>query len=316
MLKTEKHGTVMVATLDRPAALNSLNLELATRLLTELRRCEADDSVSAIVLRGSGPKAFCAGGDVKTVCAELAKGNERYALDFFTTEYRLDHAIHASQKPILALGHGYVMGGGIGLTGFRLNAADALWGQLADAFVPDEALDELVALVVASGEARTKEHLKALVEGFSARFAAKLPPARLEPRLSRINDALSGTDPRAAFARLAKLAGEPGTPCADEPLAEAARNFAAGSPTSAFVTWEQLKRGLCLSLEACFRMELALAVQFGRRHDFREGVRAVLVDKDKRPSWRPATLDAVKSEDVAAHFASPWGAAPHPLADL
>lgn len=357
-LKTEIHGNLAIAALDRETALNTLNLEMCGRLYDQLQEWFADPRVKAIVLRGSGQKAFCAGGDVKAICLELARGNEQYAIDFFIHEYRLDHAIHTAPKPIFVLAHGLVMGGGVGLlagaavrvvttstelampeiaiglfpdvgasyflqdapgrlglfaalTGARLNAGDALFGLLADVFIPDEKLDEFVA----SLEAKTPNDIdsaRAFAANFSQPFAVQTPKAQWPERLPAINAALQGNDPHRSLERLFAL----GQTTSDPLTKRAIENLSRGSPTSAFLTFEQLRRGLPLSLESCFRMELDLAVQCSRRQDFREGVRALLIDKDRNPRWRPARIAEVDNSDVMSHFVSPWSFESHPLKDL
>jgi hypothetical protein len=88
------------------------------------------------------------------------------------------------------------------------------------------------------------------------------------------------------------------------------------SPTMLAVTWEQLKRGRSMSLAACLRMELGLVRQAFFQGDFMEGVRAVIIDKDNAPVWRPTRIDEVTDEMVAAMFTDPWAGAEHPLAHL
>ncbi|MBI3558733.1 MAG: enoyl-CoA hydratase/isomerase family protein [Deltaproteobacteria bacterium] len=369
MLKTHVANAVGFACLDRPEALNTLDLELVSRLHQQLAAWQADPGIAVIVLRGEGPRAFCAGGDVKAVRIEAANGNTAYGIEFFTREYRLDFAIHESIKPIVAIAHGFTMGGGLGLlagatcrmvttssvlsmpeqtiglfpdvggsyflndlpgklglflalTGARVNAADALSSGLADSFVPDDKIGEFCSLLQAApwspnfindmaGADANRRQLFALATRFSERHVGRLPAPVLMPRLDRINSILAGEQPMPAFTRLLNLAHD-----SDAALARPAADFARGSPTSSFVIFEQLKRGKNLGLGGCLRMELDLAMQCSQRHDFAEGVRALLVDKDRNPKWQPETLDAVTPEWIAEHFQSPWARGAHPLKDL
>ncbi len=362
MLKTQVTHAVAFAVLDRPQAYNTLNLELVAQLSAQLAQWQKDPNIAVIVLRGAGPRAFCAGGDVKEVILQNAKGNTGYVTDFFAQEYRLDFAIHESVKPVVVIAHGFTMGGGIGLlagatcrvvtestqlampeaaigffadvggsyflndlpgrlglflalTGTRLNAADALLAGLADFFIPDDQTAEFCTRLEnttwTSNADVNRRQLNALAKQLSENFAARLPTVQLAAHLDTINRVLAGHDARAVFARLLKLADN-----SDALLANAGAAFARGSPTSAFLIFEQLKRGQTLSLAACLRMELDLATQCGRHHDFAEGVRALLLDKDKNPQWQPKTLTAVTDELLLSHFESPWPAASHPLKDL
>ena len=110
-----------IATLNAPATLNGLSLEMVDLLAAKLTAWAGDSGIALVVLRGAGEKAFCAGGDLHALYAsmsengKLAAGKNAHALAFFEREYRLDYQIHAYQKPILVWGHGIIMGGGIGL---------------------------------------------------------------------------------------------------------------------------------------------------------------------------------------------------------
>lgn len=340
---------------------------MVTESLRQLTAWQNDSNVAVIVIKGAGKKSFCSGGDVKTVVQEALAGREQYAIDFFTNEYKLDHAIHESKKPITVLAHGYVMGGGIGLlagancrvltetsvvampeitiglfpdvggsyflndapgklglflalTGARLNARDAIFAKLADVFIPDGELEnfcrtlERTTWTSPSNDTacdKNRRTLRTLAQDFAKPFEGLLPPSRLETVENEINECLRGSDLADQFRKLAELKSHP-----DPFLAKAAQTFSKGSPTSAFVMAEQIRRGQTLSLGACLRMELDLAIQFCRRHDFKEGVRALLIDKDQSPRWKPNRIDEVTEAAVLSHFASPWQGTSHPLENL
>lgn len=348
MVHFEKKNRVAVATLNRESALNSLNLEMVEQLATQLPEWNADPDVAVVVLRGSGPKAFCAGGDVKTVCQRIRSGDLKHGEDFFRTEYEVDHLIHADPKPVVAIGHGIVMGGGIGLlagatarvatdssvfampeisiglfpdvggsyflnrmpgrvglflalTGARFNATDAIDVGLADAFIPDEKIEMLMQRLHAAEwdeqPVLNAMRLRRLIAESSAAYLNALPEPQLRQRFETIDRTLSSKDPLTAFGELGKLARG-----GDAYLAKAAQTFLKGSPTSAHLIFEQLKRGRSLSLKECFEMELKLAIQCCRHHDFCEGVRAVLIDKDHAPKWNPSKLEDVSPALVDEHF--------------
>jgi enoyl-CoA hydratase/carnithine racemase len=339
MIRFECRNNIGFATLNREAALNSLNLEMAIALLKQFKAWQSDPQVKAIVLRGAGNRSFCSGGDVKQVCLSIRQNDFSYGEQFFRFEYELDELIHTYPKPIVVLGSGIVMGGGIGLmagaqvrvvtetsmlampelsiglfpdvggsyflnrmpeklglflalTAARMNAADAIFAGLADHFIPSENLTEYLTDLE-----RAPEKAIEITKDWAARFKAALPAPQYASLLSTISSSLESGDPSVAFAGLKGLASH-NSPI----LAKAAQNFMNGSPTSAYVIFEQLKRGKTLSLHECFQMEYTMAVRCCHGHDFSEGVRAVLIDKDQKPHWNPSTLEGVSAELIARHF--------------
>src|SRR5690606_11758760 len=121
ILESKGGQRIAIATLNRPRTLNGLTLEMSRQLEHLLGEWEADETVSLVVLRGEGEKAFCAGGDLHSLHASMQESPEgdawanEYARNFFAVEYRLDHHIHRYTKPIVCWGNGIVMGGGVGL---------------------------------------------------------------------------------------------------------------------------------------------------------------------------------------------------------
>ena len=351
------------ATLDAPASLNALTLEMIDLLASQLARWAADPAVAGVVLDAAGDRAFCAGGDVVALHRAI-RDTERgdvptLATAFFEREYRLDHRLHTFPKPVLCWGHGIVMGGGIGLlagashrvvtartklampeitiglypdvggswflgrapgrsglflalTGAPLDASDACFAGLADFQLPHAAHDAALLAIAAArwsgtqaaDAARLSHLLDALAQG------VERPPSGLRARLDRI-DAVIGHDRLDDIApRLLALAD------ADDPwLANAAAAFAKGSPTSARLSFEMQRRAKHLSLADVFRLEYQASVGCCLQGDFAEGVRALLVDKDKTPRWQPSRLADVDDSAIEALLA-PRSAGAHPLADL
>ncbi|MFN8635180.1 MAG: enoyl-CoA hydratase/isomerase family protein [Chloroflexota bacterium] len=353
------------ATLNAPAILNALSLAMIDLLDPQLVAWASDPQIVGVVLDGAGDRAFCAGGDVVAVCRAIRETQEtapgqvpQLASDFFEREYRLDNRIHTFPKPILCWGHGYVMGGGIGLlagashrvatprtrlampeisiglypdvggswllprlpgrsglflalTGAPLNAADARLAGLADAVLPHEslpaALEALASERWQGDRAADDAHLTELL----ARFATDgLPPSNLDAHLARIDATIGDDSLEQIVPRLALLAGD-----ADPWLAQAGATFAHGSPTSAALSFELQRRARDLSLADVFRLEYQASVGCSVHHDFAEGVRALLIDKDKSPRWQPATLAEVSPDMIEDHL-RPRFAGPHPLRDL
>ena len=186
------------------------------------------------------------------------------------------------------------------LTGMTINEADAIHAGLADFFVPQEAREELYAKVIAlawSGDAvRDRDALTRLLLSQHRRFKAGLPLCRLQqyaeairfiaqqPTVEEIGDCL-----RAA---------------ADEDpwFGVPAASLSNGSPTGAKVCAQYLRRTRTMSLDQVLALDLVLARQFQRRHDFPEGVRALLIDKDRSPAWQYSSMAQVPDEEVAGHF--------------
>jgi enoyl-CoA hydratase/carnithine racemase len=200
----------------------------------------------------------------------------------------------------------------LALTGASINAADALFAGLADFAVPHERHADLLAALAAtpwSGEgeadgARLSHLLEALGQGVA------LPASPLRTHFDRINTVIGHDRLQDIAPRLAALADD-----ADPWLAQAGAAFAKGSPTSAVLGLELQRRARHLSLADTFRLELQASVGCCAHTDFAEGVRALLVDKDKNPRWSPATLDEVTPAWIADHL-KPRFTGPHPLADL
>jgi enoyl-CoA hydratase len=125
-IQLSEAGGLATIVLDRPKALNALTLEMIRAMAQKLDAWEDDDAIKAVVVKGAGEKAFCAGGDVRALWYTMMeadgnggyryKGPSDFSRDFFMEEYQLNHAIHAFSKPFLALLDGVTMGGGVGLS--------------------------------------------------------------------------------------------------------------------------------------------------------------------------------------------------------
>jgi len=331
----EVRGGLGVVTLNRPKALNALTLEMCTAFDRQLAAWAGDPAVRAVVVEGRGERAFCAGGDVRAVW-RAGKDGEPLTADFFRVEYRLNRRIKTFAKPYIALIDGVTMGGGVGisvhgpfrvasertlfampetsiglfpdvggsyflprladslgmylaLTGARLKAADALYAGVATHYVASARLgallDALQAALAAAGP----------VEEVLASFADDPGPAPLAAHGETIARCFKGDSFEAILNSLAAESGE----WAAQTLA----TLAACSPTSLKVTFEQIRRGAKLDFDAAMIMEYRLSQAFMGGHDFYEGIRATLIDKDNAPRWRPASLDEVTPAMVAAHFA-------------
>ena len=313
---------VATVTLDRPAALNALTLGMIEALAAWLDAWERDARVRLVVLRGAGGKAFCAGGDIRALYEN--HGGEANAR-FMATEYALDHRIHTYPKNVVALIDGVVMGGGMGLAqGARLRIV----GERTRMAMPETAIglfpDVGGSYFLPRAPGRTGTYLglvgatigaaDAIYCGLADQYVGSEPlvPGEVERMRAAIDRHFSGSTVEAIVASLRSERGPDGREWAERALLALERS----SPTMLEITLEQLRRGASMSLADCFRMELNLVHGCFEHGDFVEGVRAMIIDKDKSPRWNPATLAEVDAAAVARFFAQRWAAARHPLAHL
>jgi enoyl-CoA hydratase len=329
-------GGIAFVTLARPKALNALTLEMIRAFYARLVPWAKDPAIRAVVVEGEGDRAFCAGGDVRAVYDSVKTKPSDLNRSFFTEEYRLNRLIHRLKKPYVALVDGITFGGGLGLSvhgSHRIATERTLAGmpETGIGLFPDigatwflNRCPGKMGLYLALTGARVRA-ADALYVAFATHYA---PSAALE---GFKRDLVAGTDVDAA---IRKIAADPGTP----PLAavqatidrlfardsveailaaleadgsdwarETLKDLRSKSPTSMKVTFEQLRRGAGLSIEDALIMEYRMTQVFMAGHDFFEGIRALLVDKDQAPKWKPATLAEVTPAEVARYF-QPLGA--------
>ena len=337
----EKRGAAGLITLNRPKALNALTQAMVVAMKAQLDAWAADREIECVVVRGVGERAFCAGGDIRAL-AESARAGTSYALDFWRDEYILNTAIKHYPKPYVALVHGIAMGGGLGvsvhgayrivddtvvvampetgigyfpdiggsyflprcpgeigmylaLTGARLKAADALYAGIATHFARAESWPQLI------DDLARGENPAELLSKIGDRPASQ--PTLAERRV--LIDKIFGLPSVEKI--LAALDAE------KEPwgLATAA-TIRTKSPTSLKITFRELRAGRTLAFEDCMRMEYRLDSRILSGHDYYEGVRAAIIDKDGAPHWQPASLGEVSDDALDAYFA-PLGEMELPL---
>lgn len=329
-------------TLNRPAGLNALTLDMVRSLQRHLDDWAEDSQVQAVVLRGEGPKGFCAGGDIRSLYDSFKTG-ARLHHDFFVEEYALDLCIHHYRKPILVLMDGFTLGGGMGLaqgadlrvvtersrlgmpevgigyfpdvggsyflsrmpgelgaylgvSGAQIQAADALYCGLADWYlgsdklaVLDEGLDRL-----SFGEQPLKD-LQGLLAKLGTQVLGDAPLEKLRPVIDHFF-ALPDVPSIIEQLRTVTVADS------HQWALATADQLETRSPLAMAVTLEMLRRGRRLSLEDCFAMELHLDRQWFEHGDIIEGVRALIIDKDKQPRWNPPTLAELDRQRVEQFF--------------
>jgi enoyl-CoA hydratase len=319
-------------TLNRPKAINSLTDAMVAGLAKALDDWEHDDSVHTVLLTGAGERGLCAGGDVVAIYHDAQVGGAKTRA-FWHDEYVLNAHIARYSKPYVAVMDGIVMGGGVGvsahastrvvtdttkmgmpevgigfipdvggtyllarapgqlglhaaLTGAPFSGADAIVMGFADHFVPHDALGAFTAAVLADGP-----------DAALAAHAVEPPASPLLAQRPWIDECFSGeTVPDI----LAALRGHDAGPAND-----AANLIASRSPIALAVTLQAVRRAANLdTLEDVLRQEFRTSCAALRSHDLVEGIRALLIDKDRNPKWSPASLTLCDASEVEAYFAS------------
>jgi enoyl-CoA hydratase len=334
----ERCGSAGIVTLNRPQALNAVTLIMVQGLRAQLEAWHDDAAVDRVVIRGAGGRAFSAGGDLRQVYDLGQSDRHEEALYYWRQEYALNTYIKRYLKPYIALLDGIVMGGGVGVsvhgshriagdnflfampevgigffpdvgatwflprmpgefgtfcavTGERLKAADGVAAGVATHQVPSAAFPKLVDALC---EARP-------VDAVLAEFRQPPQPGPLTP-LRPVIDLVFAADTVEAI--LANLDAEAVSGGAHARWAAAtAATIRSRSPTSLKLALAQVRRGRTWSFEECMRAEFRIVSRVVHDHDFYEGVRALIIAKDNRPQWRPATLAEVGAGDVERFFA-------------
>jgi enoyl-CoA hydratase len=334
-----RRGDLMVVTLNRPGALNALTLPMCRALDEGLQRWQADPAVGAVLIKGEGERAFCAGGDIRWLHGVLTTEGVAAACRFYAVEYPMNARLHHFAKPWIALLDGIAMGGGVGisvhgshrvvtertlfampetgiglfpdvgaafmlprlpgalgfylgLTGARLGAADCLHAGIGTAYVAAERLE---ALEAALAETSLRADPFAAIDAVVEAFRSDPGPAPLLDLRGRVDACFRQESLVAVLTALREEASGWGAGQLEE--------LASKSPTSLAVTFRQLCKGATLDFDSAMRLEYRLVHRFMAGHDFREGVRALLIDKDRRPRWCPDNLGDVSDAMVDGYFA-------------
>ncbi len=349
---------VMEVVLNAERSLNALSQEMIEQLSPQLDLWAKADDICAVILRGAGEKAFCAGGDVVSLHNQIKDGDLGAPRRYFEAEYRLDYQLHMFPKPIICWADGIVMGGGMGLmngcshrvvtershlampevtiglfpdvgaswflnrlpgrlglflalTGNPVNAADALYLGLADRFVTNDRYQDLLTLLMeASWDKLSADTVVSTVlRGLETDAEVQMNPhSPVQDHFDLIQDITDQPDIPALVEAL--LAAETN----DKWMERAQKAVGQGSPLSLFIIERQLRSCRYLSLRECFAAELNLAVQCGLHREFPEGVRALLVDKDRTPAWTFQSVGEVDPDAVDKFFIPLWDE--NPLHDL
>uniref|UniRef100_A0A9J8C870 3-hydroxyisobutyryl-CoA hydrolase n=1 Tax=Cyprinus carpio carpio TaxID=630221 RepID=A0A9J8C870_CYPCA len=356
----EKVGNAGVITLNRPKALNALNLTMIRHIYPQLKKWDKDSETDLVIIKGAGDKAFCAGGDIRAI-TEAGKAGDSLTQDLFREEYILNNTIGTYQKPYVALIDGITMGGileeqlevgqinfrfkqmgvglsihgrfrvatektlfampetGIGLfpdvgggyflprlqgklglflalTGFRLKGRDVQRVGLATHFVQSDKIVSLQKDLV-DLKSPSNSDVAQLLDSYQEQSCLDAEkPFVLQEQTEAIDRLFSAGSVEEIMENL-KKDGSAFALKQTETLAKM-------SPTSLKLTFRQIQEGERMSLQEVLVMEYRLSQACMRGNDFYEGVRAVLIDKDQSPKWKPSTLSGVSEQAIEECFSS------------
>ncbi|CAL8106406.1 unnamed protein product [Orchesella dallaii] len=327
-----------VITLNRPRALNALNLSMVKKIYQKLREWESS-SMQFVLIKGAGDKAFCAGGDIRAV-TESAKAGTTLYQEFFKEEYQVNNLIGTLRIPYIALIDGITMGGGVGLsvhglfrvatektlfampetgiglfpdvgggyflprlggklglylalTGHRLKGSDVFRSGVATHMCSTSMIPALEQDLIALNSGKPQD-----IEEVLSRYHSQSPEARkpfgLEDKMQEINKTFDATSVEAIIQNL-KNSGS-------EWALKTVETLSKMSPTSMKITFKLLELGSEMELQECLGIEYRLSQRCSEDHDFKEGVRAVLIDKDQNPKWNPNSLEGVTPGIVEKYF--------------
>ncbi len=328
-------------TLNRPEALNALNLDMVLALEEILTQWEKNSDILAVILQSSSEKAFCAGGDIRALY-EAGLKKDPHVFEFFKKEYELDYHLAHYAKPCISFLNGITMGGGVGislhghhrvagenfkfampetaigffpdvggghllnqcpgsfgvylgLTGARVSQKEAYALNLVD-YCIDTVSQPIVMEQLHQLDLRDKAAAHGKVSHLLQTAHQMTDITQELAHFHWINEIFSQHSVEAIIEKLEQSASD------NSLIQNTLNDIQAKSPLSLKVTFEQLKRMEFSSLEECLNLDYVLVQHFLNDNDFYEGVRALIVDKDNRPQWKPSQLKDVTAEKVNAYF--------------
>jgi len=349
----QKTGSKLIGivTLNAEKSLNSLTLQMIQDIHSKMNDWATNDQVVGVLIKGQG-RAFCAGGDIRALYDSM-KERSQYVQTFFEKEYALDASLYSYAKPIIVWGHGICMGGGMGvlqgakyriatestrmampeitiglipdvgashflkkvpnswglflsLSGARLKGSEAVQLNLADALVKDDALAQLLS-DVASFDANCPTSFAQSFEKWLNTHKQNAEGGDIFSHKDFVADLLKNKNAKElkswAKNHVAKDDWEKGI----------LKNVLSACPTSLGLIYALDEKSKHWSVNQSFYNEWNVASQCGMKGDFLEGVRALLIDKDNQPKWKPATVDEVTGAYIESHFVSPREDGKNPL---
>ncbi|MDN5890914.1 MAG: enoyl-CoA hydratase/isomerase family protein [Psychrobacter sp.] len=369
-----------IMTLNTPKSLNALSVEMCQLLSQQLTQWQSDDQMVAVVLKGAGDKAFCAGGDIRKLYDSMSSSAplpNPYATEFFGNEYNLYRQMHFYSKPLILWGDGIIMGGGmglmagcshrlvtertrfampeitiglfpdasgswflqrmpaktglfLGLTGAMCNGNDALLANLAEYAVASSDYDAIIQRLKQSNwqsgaDSTDKGHNNSahniVSRALAAQTVAELPASKLAAYWHPIQQLMNSgglSDINALLQSDEALAQLDKDFAADSWTQRAVATYRHGCPVTAALTHALYYKVTDLSLEQVLYLETNVAVHCAANPDFKEGVRALLIDKDRNPQWSRSLAECLSVEGqeyIEQHFVSPYAKDEHPFGD-
>lgn len=372
-----------IMTLNTPKSLNALSVEMCQLLSQQLEQWESDAQVVALLLKGAGDKAFCAGGDIRKLYDSMSVNAllpNPYATEFFGNEYSLYGQMHFYSKPLILWGDGIIMGGGmglmagcshrlvtertrfampeitiglfpdasgswflqrmpaktglfLGLTGAMCNGSDALLANLAEYAVASSDYDAIMqrlkqsnwqSLADSIDKSHNRHHNSAysiVSRALAAQPVAELPASKLAAYWHPIQQLMNsgGLGDIDALLQSDEALVQLDTDfAADSWTQRAVATYRQGCPVTAALTYALYHKVTDLSLEQVLYLETNVAVHCAANPDFKEGVRALLIDKDRNPQWSRSLAECLSAEGqhyIQQHFVNPYAKGEHPLGD-
>ncbi|TDK39560.1 enoyl-CoA hydratase/isomerase family protein [Rhizobium deserti] len=335
----DRVGSAGIIRLNRPKALNSLTLSMVRAMKAAMHDFAEDDTVATVVLVGEGERGLCAGGDIRAI-HDMGRAGDPDVTQFWREEFPINYAIAHYPKPYVALMDGIVMGGGVGiashgkhrvvtgrtrlampetgigyvpdvgatwllprapgetgtwmgLTGQEIGAADAIYARLADACLSSDDLPALIEALGGLGGSASDSEVRAVIDGFAVQPAG----GKFATQQALINRCFRFDTVEEILEALRQEEGEFAARTRDVILKR--------SPTSLKLTLRLLRLGRnSSSLVECLEREFTAASEILKNHDFYEGVRAAIIDKDRNPQWWPGRLEEVNEADLEGYFTS------------
>jgi len=318
-------GQIGRITLNRPKALNALTYAMCLEIDAALDAWRDDDAVKMLLIDAVGERAFCAGGDIAEIYASAKRGDYSYGQKFWRDEYRMNAKIFEYPKPVVSMMQGFIMGGGVGVgchgsmrivgessqismpecaiglvpdvggslilarapgrlaeyigtTGVRLGAEDAIFAGFADYFVAEDAWPALVSALIKTGD-------PALIK-----MASTTPDSgEIKAQLTEINELFSGSTLAENILSLESSSSE----FAVGALKLLQRN----APLSMGCTIEIVQRLRGINdIRKALEMEYRFTHRAMQFADFIEGIRAAIIDKDRKPKWKHALNDDITAD--------------------
>lgn len=338
-IKFSQEGSTGRVLLNRPNVLNALNHQMVIDLKEKLDIWSKDEAVKFVVIEGAGDKAFCAGGDIRALY-DSRPNNEEFVARFYSDEYKLNMAINSFPKPYISVMDGIVMGGGVGvtvpgthrivterticampetgiglipdvgstyylgrapkstgayvgLTGIRMNASDAIYIGFADYMVPS---DSIPSLLEELKNCNCDNNIDDKIDQTINSYKAKPEPSNFKPIDSAIAKVFSQKSMESIISELKNHGSEWSK--------QTLETFSKKSPTSLKLSLHAIHSAKSMSFDECIKMEYRIVLNIMKGHDIYEGIRALIVEKDNKPLWKPKFLKDVSRLNINEHFQS------------